>query len=105
MYIHLKCMTHGKSPTKFLWDDGNLDKNYRKHGVANAEAEEVFFDPNKKILKDSLHSHTETRFILLGQTYRNRLLFVVFTSRRGHIRIISARDINQKERRLYEEAA
>jgi uncharacterized DUF497 family protein len=43
----------------------------------------------------------------LGQTDEGRCLYVVFTLRRENslIRVISARDMNRKERRHYAEAA
>lgn len=89
-------------PIEFDWDKGNIGKNWRKHKVRDSEAEEVFFDDNKKIFKDKLHSKEEERFILLGKTQKERLLFVAFTLRNDKIRIISTRDINKKERKLYE---
>lgn len=93
-----------KRSKEFIWDRGNSDKNLVKHQVRNSECEEVFFDENKIIIKDALHSGEEERFILLGETKRERLLFVVFTEREHKIRVISARDINKRERKLYEEA-
>ncbi|MCK4946861.1 MAG: BrnT family toxin, partial [Candidatus Aureabacteria bacterium] len=33
-----------------------------------------------------------------------RMLFIVFTIRRKQIRIISARDMNRKERRVYKQS-
>lgn len=92
-----------KEPVEFDWDEGNKDKNWEKHEVSDEECEEVFFDQNKKILKDVLHSDEEERYVLLGRTKADRLLFVVFTLRGGKLRIISARDINEKEVYLYEE--
>lgn len=89
---------------EFQWDKGNIDKN-KQHSVENKEAEEVFFDENKIVYRDKLHSKTEDRFIALGRTDENRLLYVVFTKRGKKIRIISARDINKKEVQIYEEAA
>lgn len=86
----------------FEWDKGNKDKNSEKHKVSNEECEEVFFDKNKKILKDILHSDKEERYIILGKTRRDRLLFLVFTVRKEKIRIISARDIKNKEKKFYE---
>lgn len=91
-------------PLKFEWDEGNIDKNWEKHQVNNSECEEIFFDDNKRLLKDKLHSDDEDRFIILGKTKQDRLLYLVFTVRDEKIRVISARDINQKERRLYEKA-
>lgn len=92
-----------KRALTFEWDHGNRGKNFKKHKVADQECEEVFFDPKKKVLRDPLHSGREERFILLGKTKMERLLFVVFTMRRDKIRIISARDLNKRERHLYEE--
>jgi len=88
---------------EFEWDDGNSNKNYLKHDVSDQECEEVFFDPNKKQLLDTLHSNQEVRFILLGQTKSGKVLFVVYTIRHDKIRVISARPLNIRERHLYEE--
>ena len=88
---------------EFEWDPGNAGKN-KKHGVEDSESEEVFFDDRKVLLRDAAHSLGEERFILLGKTKRGRLLFVVFAQRRKWIRIISARDLNRRERPLYEKA-
>ena len=90
-------------PIQFQWDEGSSNKNGKKHRVTNEECEEVFFDPHKRVVKDTFHSDTEERHILLGQTKEKRILFVVFTVRSGKIRVISARDLNKKEKRLYEE--
>lgn len=100
-----------KRSKQFIWDRGNSDKNLVKRqvspnnsGFLTSECEEVFFDEDKVIIKDALHSGEEERFILLGETKKDRLLFVVFTEREHKIRVISARDINKRERKLYEEA-
>lgn len=93
-----------KEPVEFIWDKGNKDKNRIKHQIADRECEEIFFDENKKIYKDELHSAKEERFILLGKTKKDRLIYTVFTIRNKKIRIISARDINRKERKLYEKS-
>lgn len=87
---------------EFEWDNGNSGKNFKSHSVFDEECEEVFFDPEKRIAKDVFHSGAEARYILLGATNKHRLLFLVFTIRKGRLRIISARDINKKERHLYE---
>lgn len=89
-------------PIKFQWDKGNIDKNLVKHAVADEECEEVFFDGNKKIYKDKLHSGAEERHIIIGRSKLKRILFIVFTIRKNKIRVISARDLNKKERKLYE---
>lgn len=88
----------------FEWDGGNRDKNFIKHCVTHEECEEVFFDPHKRLFKKVLYAGTEERHLLIGCTKDQRLLFVVFTLRGKRIRVISARDLNRKERKLYEEA-
>lgn len=89
----------------FEWDKGNRSKNFLSHGVTDEECEEMFFDHRKKMLKDAFHSGAEDRFILIGKTKRDRLLFVVFTIRGGQVRVISARNLNRKEKSLYEKEA
>lgn len=86
----------------FEWDIGNKNKNFISHNVIDEECEEIFFDQNKKILKDVLHSGQEERCVVIGETKRRRLLFLVFTIRKNLIRVISARDLNKKEKKLYE---
>jgi uncharacterized DUF497 family protein len=92
-----------EEPIEFQWDAGNEQKN-EKHGVVNREMEEAFFDKKKAIAPDPRHSQAEQRYILLGRTEKKRLLYIVFTVRTGRVRVISARDINKKEVKLYEEA-
>lgn len=82
-----------KKPVNFVWDRGNQGKSWKKHQVSDIEAEEVFFDEDKKISRDELHSEQENRFIILGKIKTGRLFFVVFTIRDKKIRIISARDL------------
>ena len=89
-------------PLEFDWDKGNIEKSLR-HQILDQETEEVFFDEQKKTFKDKLHSGKEERFRVVGKTKEGKLLFVVFTVRKGKIRIISARIINKKEVYLYEE--
>lgn len=91
-----------KTVIEFEWNTGNIGKN-KKHNVDDNETEEVFLDEGKVIFKDKLHSQTEERFIVLGKTKKERLLYVCFTKRRKKIRIISARHINKKEVSIYEE--
>lgn len=90
--------------TGFDWDKGNLLKNYEKHGVSAPECEQIFF--NKPLItgSDEKHSRQEVRFFALAQTDTGRLLFVVFAIRNELIRVISARDVNRKERKVYEKS-
>ena len=87
--------------TGFDWDDGNIEKNWRKHRVSPAECEQVFFNRPLVVQDDASHSKTEKRFYTLGKTDLDRKLFLVFTIRNNLIRVISARDMSRKERRVY----
>lgn len=87
----------------FEWDKGNIDKSYQKHGIATNQTEEIFLDESLGIIKDIKHSQKEKRFIALGKTFQNKVLFVIFTIRKDKIRIISARIANKKERSRYEQ--
>lgn len=88
----------------FEWDEGNLDKSYRKHGITQREAEELFIDPDVVLLDDIRHSQKEKRFTAIGKATSRKVLFAVFTIRKDRVRIISARSANKKERRKYEKA-
>ncbi|MFP4231280.1 MAG: hypothetical protein ACLFRR_05480 [Spirochaetaceae bacterium] len=59
----------------FDWDEGSADKNGESHKVSPREAEQVFF---------------------------SRPLFVAFTLRDDSIRVISARDMSRRERKVYQ---
>jgi uncharacterized DUF497 family protein len=85
----------------FEWDTGNIDKNWVKHGVSNAECEEVFFNTPLLIRLDSSHSQVEARNAAFGRTDAERPLFVVFLVRNNYIRVISARDMTDKELEVY----
>ena len=50
---------------------------------------------------DKKHSQKQVRFYALGQTDAGRLLFVFFAVRENLIRVISAREMNKKERKVY----
>ena len=54
---------------------------------------------------DVRHSVREKRYYALGQTSNERYLFVAFTIRESLIRVISARDMNRKERDAYAKEA
>lgn len=95
-------MEHFGNAEGFDWDEGNRGKNLKKHGVTDEESEETFFDSGKRIFKDTVHSENEERYVLIGQTKQEKILFTVFTFRKNRIRIISSRRINKKEQELYE---
>ena len=87
----------------FHWDAGNTRKSVDKHGVGQAEAEQIFFNEPLLLLDDVRHSQAEPRFHALGCTDDGRRLHITFTVRdQGRlIRIISARDMSRTERTRY----
>jgi len=85
----------------FEWDDGNSGKNREKHQVSDGECEQVFFNQPLVAIPDHAHSHHEDRILVLGKTDSGRRLFVVCTLRGELIRVISARDMTNRERKVY----
>jgi len=91
----------------FDWDAGNERKSAAKHHVSQAEAESAFFNHPILVVPDERHSQSEPRLHLLSCSDTGRFLHITVTVRRQAtlIRIISARDMNRKERMLYEKAS
>jgi hypothetical protein len=89
----------------FEWDAHKARKNEETHGVSFDEASTVFRDTLSLTIHDPLHSDVEDRFILIGSSFKNRLLVVVHTERGENIRIISARKATKKERKQYDKNA
>ena len=85
----------------FDWSGGNAEKNWERHRVTPLEAEQVYFNRPLITAQDLAHSSSEARYYVLGQTDGGRRLFVVFTLRQQRIRVISARDMSKKERKVY----
>ena len=88
----------------FEWDSGNTDKNWLRHAVRQAEAEQALLNTPLVLAADITHSQAEARFIALGHTDTGRGLMVVFTVRGNRIRVISARTMSKTERRVYGQA-
>lgn len=95
-------LTMLQSCTGFDWDSDNTEKNWQKHRVMPSECEQMFFNRPLVVADDVKHSEKERRFYSLGHTDGGRMLFIVFTVRRDKIRVISARDMNRKERKVYQ---
>lgn len=88
---------------QFEWDEHKNAINRQKHGVSFEEAETVFYDENALLISDPEHSLDEERFILVGFSFRARLLIVCHCYRGADqiIRIISARKATLQESRQY----
>jgi len=88
---------------KLDWDTKKATPNLRKHGVSFQEAGTVFGDPMALTFDDPDHSVGERRLLTFGVTRTSKFLIVCHTEEAGVTRIISAREMNKRERRIYEE--
>lgn len=88
---------------RFSWDDRKNLANQKKHGVSFEEAQSVFFDESAVEYFDPCHSELEDRYLLLGLSYRIRILVVSYTSKHDatQIRIRSAGKATRKEQKAY----
>ena len=88
---------------EYEWDPDKDRINREKHGVSFAEASTVFLDPLAATVRDDRHSIAEFRFRTTGYTAAHRLIIVAHADRHDRIRIITAREVTARERRLYEQ--
>ena len=88
---------------RFEWDDNKEKRNIKKHGVSFEEAWEAFYDENAIQFFDPDHSDEEDRFILLGMSFKLRVLVICHCFRESEkvIRLISARKANKREAQTY----
>lgn len=75
--------------SSFVWDPKKELENIQKHGVDFVTAAKVFKDPDRKIIKDALHSKKEDRLFCIGKV-EGKVLTVRFLYREGKIRIFGA---------------
>ena len=89
--------------TRFSWDNRKAGKNLKKHRVSFEEASTVFYDEEAIEFFDPDHSGVEDRFLILGLSWRLRVLVVCYCLRKkaSQIRIISARKATKKEEKYY----
>lgn len=88
--------------TGFSWLDRVIDKIELKHNVTQIEVEEVITgNPLFKKMKKG-HFQGEHVYRAMGQTESGRYLVVFFIQKRkGQALILSARDMDEKERKSY----
>lgn len=88
---------------RFQWDKLKEKANIKKHGVSFNEASSVFYDENALQFFDPDHSESEDRFILLGISFKLRVLVVCHCFRESDmiIRILSARKADGDEENEY----
>jgi len=87
----------------FDWDAPKASQNMRKHRVSFEEASSVFFDENAREFFDPAHSTQEDRYLMLGLSFRLRLLVVSYCLRENgrQVRLISARKATVNEQKAY----
>ncbi|MBI1789217.1 MAG: BrnT family toxin [Acidobacteria bacterium] len=83
---------------EFEWDAGNRE-HIARHAITPQEAEEaVLIGP----LETSVQQHeSEDRVLCFGRTKTGRLLTVLYTERRGKIRVVTAYEMTKEQQRLY----
>ncbi|AFD27479.1 BrnT family toxin [Deinococcus gobiensis] len=85
---------------EFDWDDANTE-HIARHAVHPEEAEEAVTDPDR-VGAPAYHAQNgERRQAITGQTEDGRLLTVILTRRDDLLRVITARDASESERRAY----
>ena len=84
-------------------DPKKADINKRKHGVTFQEGTTVFGDTLAITFADSDHSEHEGRYITFGLSTQRRLIVVSHADRGNKTRIVNARLMTSKERKIYEE--
>ena len=86
-----------------IWREAVIDKLIRKHSITPDEVEDIFKGKPRflKIQKGKVAG--EELYNALGQTVSGRYLSVFFIYKHSHeALIVTARDMNRKERRYYD---
>lgn len=91
------------SDIRFEWDEAKNRQNIRKHGISFEEAQTVFLDDHAIRFYDPDHSEEGDRFIMLGISFKLRVLVVCHCYKESDsvIRIISARKATRQEAQHY----
>jgi uncharacterized DUF497 family protein len=84
----------------FQRGEGNAEKNWVKHHASRGETEQVFFNCPLVVVAGEQRAESTPQYYALGHTDASRLLFIVFTIRENLIRVISARPMSRRERRV-----
>ena len=88
---------------EFEADPVKAAQNVKKHKVSFEEAASIFDDAMAYTFADPDHSAGESRWLTFGMSGMGRVLAVIYTERRGKVRLISARVATKHERKIYEE--
>jgi uncharacterized DUF497 family protein len=81
--------------SEFEWDPGNEEKLLVQHNVSALEAEQCFGNPHSV-------RRVGDAYLLLGRTDDGRMLLLVYQQKpKGVVRVYSAREMTESERRAY----
>ena len=83
---------------EFDWDADNV-QHIARHGIDPEEAEEaVLIEP----LEADVQPHeSEERVLCFGRTKSARLLTILYTERRGKIRVVTAYEMTKPQQQMY----
>lgn len=88
----------------FIWLPDIVEKLYIKYHITQDEVEEAFFNRPRYRFVESGHKPGEDVYSASGQTDAGRYVIVFFIHKAANIALIlSARDMDEKERRRYEQ--
>ena len=89
----------------YVWDPTKAEDNLKEHKISFDEAASVFTDPFALTFDDPEHSLDEQRYITIGASTKQRILFLSHADRGDdHVRIISARKATRQETYAYQES-
>lgn len=84
---------------RFIWDEPKRQANLKKHGMDFADAERVFAGPTFTF-EDDREDYGEQRWVTLG-LLREKVVVIVHTETEEDIRVISMREAERDEQRLF----
>ncbi len=82
---------------KVSWDQETVD-HISNHLVSPEEVEEALFNDSDTPV---LMRGREGKYLAYGKTHGGRFLFIVWASKYKKTKIITARDMTEKEKRFY----
>jgi len=83
----------------FDWDEHN-SVHIERHNLSQEDAEDALLDP-RRIGTPAHDVGGEERRAIIGATSAGRIIVVVVTKRHGLIRVVTARDADDREKRRY----
>jgi uncharacterized DUF497 family protein len=87
---------------QFKWEPEKAASNLAKHGVSFEEASTVFGDPLATTVPDPDHSRDDEHLPTAGMSNKQRVVIVWHVEQDEEVRIIGAREVTPRERRIYE---